>query len=70
MKRLARWRVAAVAAVLELLAARQVLAAQESKPQDRDLTELSLEELSKIEVTSASRKEQRLADVPAAIFVI
>lgn len=35
-----------------------------------DLTELSLEELMELEVTSAGRKEQKLADVPAAVFVI
>jgi iron complex outermembrane receptor protein len=36
----------------------------------RDLSELSLEDLMKIEITSASRKEQRAADVAAAVFVI
>jgi iron complex outermembrane recepter protein len=65
-----RRRMAACAALLGLLAVRPVLAAQEPQVQDRDLTELSLEELSKMEVTSASRKEQRLEDVPAAVFVI
>ena len=41
-------------------------------PQDKpkDLTELSLEELSNLEVTTASRKAQRLADVPAAVAVV
>jgi iron complex outermembrane receptor protein len=36
----------------------------------RDLTELSLEELMQVEVTSVSRKSQRAADAAAAIFVI
>jgi iron complex outermembrane receptor protein len=36
----------------------------------RDLTQVSLEDLMNIEITSASRKEQRAADVPAAVFVI
>lgn len=36
----------------------------------RDLSELSIEELMAIKVTSVSRKEQRAADVAAAIFVI
>ncbi len=35
-----------------------------------DLTELSLEQLMNIEVTSVSRKPQRLADAAAAVFVI
>src|SRR6185295_2611383 len=43
-----------------------------SPPQEpkRDLSELSLEELSNMEVTTASRKAQRLADVAAAVTVI
>jgi iron complex outermembrane receptor protein len=36
----------------------------------RDLTQLSIEDLMNIEVTSVSRKEQRVLDVAAAIFVI
>ena len=36
----------------------------------RALTELSLEELSNIEVTSVSRREERLADAAAAIAVV
>ncbi|MEO8256231.1 MAG: TonB-dependent receptor [Acidobacteriota bacterium] len=35
-----------------------------------DLAQLSIEDLLKIEVTSAARKEQRVADVAAAVFVI
>jgi iron complex outermembrane receptor protein len=35
-----------------------------------DLSQVSLEDLMNIEVTSASRKEQRAADVAAAVFVI
>jgi len=36
----------------------------------RDLADLSLEELSAIEVTSVSRRIERLSDAPASIFVI
>jgi iron complex outermembrane receptor protein len=36
----------------------------------RDLSQVSLEELMNIEITSASRKEQRAGDVAAAVFVI
>ena len=35
-----------------------------------DLSRVSIEDLLKIEVTSASKKEQRAEDVPAAVFVI
>src|ERR1700680_4214473 len=36
----------------------------------QDLTLVSLEDLMKIEITSASKKEQRADEVPAAVFVI
>ncbi len=35
-----------------------------------DLLDLSLEELADLRVTSVSRVEERLADAPAAVFVI
>ncbi|MFO0983581.1 MAG: TonB-dependent receptor plug domain-containing protein, partial [Planctomycetota bacterium] len=35
-----------------------------------DLTELSLEELMSVEVTSVARKEQKLAETPSAVYVI
>src|SRR5271154_1046638 len=35
-----------------------------------DLTALKIEDLMNVDVTSASRKEQKLSEVPAAIFVI
>jgi iron complex outermembrane receptor protein len=35
-----------------------------------DLTQMSIEDLMKIEIVSASRKEQRVVDIPAAVFVI
>jgi iron complex outermembrane receptor protein len=42
--------------------------AQSGKPSD--LADLSLEELANIEVTSVSRRAERLSDAPASIFVI
>lgn len=39
-------------------------------PDDTNLTELSLEELMNIEVTIASRTEEKLSDVPAAVYVL
>jgi iron complex outermembrane receptor protein len=50
-----------------LLAAQSVVFAQSVAP---DLSELSIEDLMNIEVTSASRREQRVADIAAAVFVI
>jgi iron complex outermembrane receptor protein len=35
-----------------------------------DLTELSIEELMSIEITSASKKEESLFDTPSAVYVI
>src|SRR5690349_14010033 len=35
-----------------------------------DLADLSLEELGNVEVTSVSRRAERLADAPASIFVV
>lgn len=51
-----------------MLIALVVAALQSQDP--RDLADLSLEELMRIEVTTASRKEQRLIDIPAAVTVI
>jgi iron complex outermembrane receptor protein len=56
-----------------LLAVGTVCEAQESKQAQRrvaDLTELSLEELMNIEVTSVAKKEQKLSEAAAAIYVI
>ena len=45
-----------------------LLASQDPKPQDR--TRASLEDLMNVQVTSVSRKEQKLSKAGAAIFVI
>src|ERR1700720_2964829 len=39
-------------------------------PAPRDLSQVSLEDLMNIEVTSVSKKEQKLSQAAAAIFVI
>src|SRR5258708_27019761 len=44
-----------------------VSSAQDQTP---DLTQMRLEQLAKIEVTSVSKKEQKLSDTAAAIYVI
>jgi iron complex outermembrane receptor protein len=43
---------------------------QSPPPSQTDLTQVSLENLMNMEVTSASKKEQRISDVATAIFVI
>lgn len=58
-------RRALLAAIALLLA---IPACAQQKPDD--LTNKSIEDLMNMEVTSASRKEQKLSSVPAAIFVI
>lgn len=57
---------------LSLGTASAAAASQESPPQDKpkDVTDLDLDDLVKVRVTSAARKEQALTDVPAAIYVI
>jgi iron complex outermembrane receptor protein len=40
------------------------------KPTDRDLTRLSLAELANLEVTTVSRRPEKLGSAPAAVFVI
>jgi iron complex outermembrane receptor protein len=44
--------------------------AAEGQKAARDLTEASLEDLMNIEVTTVSKKEQKLSQAPAAVFVI
>ena len=43
---------------------------QRAHPVDADLTQISIESLMNMEVTSASKKEQKLSRVAAAIFVV
>ena len=54
------------------LAALLVSLAGDAKGQKaaRDLTEASLEDLMNIEVTTVSKREQKLSQTPAAVFVI
>jgi len=39
-------------------------------PQERDVTDLDIDDLVKVRVTSVARKDQTLTDVPAAVYVI
>jgi iron complex outermembrane receptor protein len=54
-------------ALLGLVASLPVMAVE---PQADTLADLSLEELSNIQITSVSKRAQRLSDAPAAVFVI
>jgi iron complex outermembrane receptor protein len=53
-----------------LLLVAAVLPPQLAAQPDKDLTQISLEDLLNIKVTSVSRKEQRLSKAGAAVFVI
>ena len=56
---------------LALLAVATALVVEASTPpKNSDLTEATLEDLMNIEVTSVSKKEQKLSQAPAAIYVI
>jgi len=55
--------------VAVLLASLEAASASASDVQD-NLTGMSLEELSNVRITSVSRREERLADAPAAVFII
>src|SRR5205814_4734169 len=52
-----------------LLAASSTWAAAEA-PSVRELGELSLEQLASIQITSVSRRSERLGDAPASVYVI
>ena len=58
----------AVAMQLALIAL--AFASAQGQKDQPDLTTLKIEDLMDVEVTSASKKEQKLSKVPAAIFVI
>jgi len=52
------------------LGSQMIAAGQESPSPTRDLSSLSLEDLTHVDVSSASRKPQELFKTPAAVFVI
>ena len=62
-----RWRACPLLLAAWLSGAGALVQAQ-TRP--ADLATVSLEDLMNIEITSASRKEQRVEDVPAAVYVI
>ena len=41
-----------------------------SAPQNKDIFQMDIEDLMNVEVVSASKRPQRLTEVPAAVFVI
>ena len=65
-----RCRLAVSLAAVCLVLSCGVPAQAASLPSDTDLVSLSLEDLMTLEVTSATRKAQSLADTAAAVFVI
>ena len=58
------------AAACELVLLVFALTATHAQKAEPDLTTLQIEDLMNVDVTSASRKEQKLSEVPAAVFVI
>jgi iron complex outermembrane receptor protein len=66
--RLGQLRTATALALLTLTAAFAIPAREKQK--SSDISNQSIEDLMNIEVTSASKKEQKMSEVPAAIFVI
>jgi iron complex outermembrane receptor protein len=58
------------AVACELVLFALVLLAAQAQSAPTDLTNLQIEDLMNVDVTSASKKEQKLSQVPAAIFVI
>jgi hypothetical protein len=65
-----KYFVTACAGVARLLSVWSPLAVFAQAPTPRDLTQISVEDLMNIQVTSVSRKEQPLSDTGAAIFVV
>lgn len=57
-------------ALVLLLAAALASQAHAADPQGTDFADLSIEELANIQVTSVSKKPERLLDAPASVFVI
>ena len=67
IERIVLWRRGRAALAAATLLGATSLAAQ---PVQERLTDLSLEELSNLEITSVSKRAERLSDVPASVFVI
>ena len=65
-----RMRLATSRAALGVLIAATLAPAYSADPKIKDLFDLSLEQLSNVEVTSVSRRAERLQDAAASIFVI
>jgi len=65
------WRVAMGALLLSMVAGVYSAGASDKElPLPDDLTQLSLEDLMDIEITSVAKRAQKLSEAPAAVFVI
>lgn len=65
-----RPRLRRMALLLGCVLAAGVPAAHADQPQGADFADLSIEELASIQVTSVSKKPERLLEAPASVFVI
>lgn len=63
-------RINAARVCIAIVAALTALAANAQSGTPSDLADLSLEELANLEITSVSRRAERLSDAPASVFVI
>ena len=63
-------RINAARVCIATIAALAAFAANAQTGKPSDLADLSLEELANLEVTSVSRRAERLSDAPASVFVI
>ncbi len=63
-------RINAARVCIATIAALAAFAANAQTGKPSDLAELSLEELADLEITSVSRRAERLSDAPASVFVI
>jgi iron complex outermembrane receptor protein len=63
-------RVNAARVWIAIVAALTALAANAQTGKPSELADLSLEELANLEITSVSRRAERLSDAPASVFVI
>src|SRR5438876_9531362 len=63
-------RIDAARVCIATIAALAAFAANAQTGKPSDLADLSLEELANLEVTSVSRRAERLSDAPASVFVI
>ena len=69
-RRAARGKLRQIGTIFLVMAAAVSARTADKAPEPTDLTDATIEELMQIEVTSVAKKEQKLNQVPAAVYVI